>query len=322
MKIFTKPVIILSLLITSGGIFAQKPVSLGEKNQIVLDIDMHPEGKQAATAQDNNIVIWDLESKIPLQKLTEGHKSLVTTINYDHTGKRIVSGSKMGRVVVWDLPAGQKRVAFEGSGLITAVKFHPGGEMVAAALASGQVIVWNIKSGEIIYNLSVHRSDVTCIDFNQDGTLLASGSADQTIALWDMTSGEIVKRLQQHKNWIRDVSFDESGKSLVSAGDDGKLIIWTISDLQNIRANIEHRLTGGDWLLCTSYMPENTITLGSRKGQILVKTKFGSYKYKAGVPVHDVVLVPDAARRVIALAATHGKGLMLIDAGLMKFKNK
>jgi len=319
MKILIELISILSLLIISIASFAQKAHTLGEKG-FTLDVEMHPDGKKAASTLKNDVLIWNLNSKTISQKLTNGHQSKVMTIDFDPTGNRLVSGSEGGKIIIWNLQSGQKKAVFNANAHVTSVKFHPTQNVIAAALANGKVMVWDANTEKLLHNINAHQEDATCLAFNPAGTLLASGGADKTIALWDVDSGEIVKRLQEHSNWVRSVAFNEDGRTLASAGDDGKLLLWSVSNLQNIRANIEHSLMG-DWMLCANYATGfNTIVLGSRKGKIAVKTNFGSYEYKLGIPVNDVVLVPNASHKVIALAATHGNGLMLIDAEIMKMK--
>src|SRR5262249_29381770 len=56
----------------------------------------------ASGATDRTLIIWDVETRLPLEPL-RGHKSAVLAVAFSPDGRTLVSGDKNGAMVFWDV---------------------------------------------------------------------------------------------------------------------------------------------------------------------------------------------------------------------------
>jgi len=160
--------------------------------------------------EDGSIRLWDSRTESVVISFN-GHKSAVTTLDFDRSGTRLASGAKDTDIVVWDLVSeiGLFKLRGHKDQLVGLHWIYP-----EQAEANG--------NGEIP---RVLESD--------DGFLL-SASKDALIKLWDVSSQHCLETQLAQTNgecWALGVSPDTSG--CITAGSDGELKVWSI-DLQNL----------------------------------------------------------------------------------------
>jgi WD40 repeat protein len=98
----------------------------------VADVKISPDGRMAASAASDSIII--LYSLPGFQKIRElnGHNGSVTTLDFSSDSRRLVSGGRDHAVILWDLGSG-KQIARNNTSFtqgIYQVRFNPANSMI------------------------------------------------------------------------------------------------------------------------------------------------------------------------------------------------
>jgi WD40 repeat protein/broad specificity phosphatase PhoE len=185
-----------------------------------------PDGKQLASASDDNTVrLWDAAIGATLQTL-EGHSGRVNGVAFSPDGRQLTSTSDDETVKLWDAATGTTLQTLKGhSGRVNAVAFSPDGKL-ASASDDKTVRLWDTATGATLQTLKGHQDPVNTVAFSPDGKQLASASDDETVRLWDATTGAALQTLKGHQDPVNTVAFSPDGKQLASASNDETVGLW------------------------------------------------------------------------------------------------
>ena len=118
-----------------------------------LCVKYSPDGKWLATADQGNVLLYDLANGGPARVFaTRERKTKSLCLTFSPDGQLLAVGR-------------------------------------AAARGYAEVEIWDAATGTLRLCRREHLADVTCVAFSPDGSLLASGSLDRTVILWDMEAG-------------------------------------------------------------------------------------------------------------------------------------
>ncbi len=164
---------------------AQEFTTLKGHGGPVMDISVHPETGQVATASfDNSVGLWEDHDPTWL----EGHEAAVNTVVQLRTDV-IVSGGDDFALWLWDAEGGTRLGAHLGK--IADVASGPDGETVATASWDGSIGLWvTAQSGNpaqwnaLRKDLKGHDAGVNAVVFSRDGKRLYSASSDGTVRVW------------------------------------------------------------------------------------------------------------------------------------------
>lgn len=138
----------------------------------------------ASSSEDNNIILWDLNTK-RTKNILSGHSQGVVSIAFSPDGKILASASKDKTVKLWCTNTGvEKKTLFEHSAEVLAVAFSPDGQTLASGSDDKKIYLWSVE-GNLKGILSEHERGVISLAFSPDGRSLVSGSRDQTIKIWE-----------------------------------------------------------------------------------------------------------------------------------------
>ena len=106
-----------------------------------------------------------------------GHDGGVTSVSFDQSGRRIVSGSWDKTVRVWDAESGLELACLRGhDGGVTSVSFDQSGRRIVSGSEDKTVRVWDAESGVELACLRGHDGEVKSVSFDQSGRRIVSGS--------------------------------------------------------------------------------------------------------------------------------------------------
>ena len=106
----------------------------------------------AATAGEDWLVhLWDLESGHPLKRW-EGHRGSITGLAFSPDGRRAVSGSNDGTLILWDVATGAliRRLTMPEGDRGPRVAFSGNGNILAAGGEVGHLILWDANTGAVL----------------------------------------------------------------------------------------------------------------------------------------------------------------------------
>ena len=119
----------------------------------------------------------------------------VKAVAFNPDGKRIVSGTDINTICIWD--------------------------------AATCDLIGESWEG--------HTDDVTAVAYSPDGKYIVSGSKDSTIRIWDVASGKQIGRpFAEHISPVNYVAFSPDGKRTLSKSEDGTVRIWDFPSLQDL----------------------------------------------------------------------------------------
>ena len=209
------------------------------------ELTFSPDGRTVAFSGFGEIRLWntetDNEQEIRLADPKTDIFSMprVTALAFSPNGARLVSGTQLGRIQMWDVVTGKAVAAFEkptapeNLGQIAAVAFSPDGALLAVG-AHTQVYLWDVNTGNELFSVStVHkRGRVTFhvyakpLVFSPDGATLVSGTNNGTIQVWEVATGDKIAALEGHTQEVETLKFSPDGKTLVSTAMDGTIFLW------------------------------------------------------------------------------------------------
>jgi len=100
--------------------------------------------------------------------------SRVVSIAVSQDGKRIVSGTKDGRVTVWNAASRSKIIEFKAHfSWVCAVDVSPDTTKIATGSDDSIACVWSLSTGERLLSLK-HDRMVVAAKFAHDGRLIAT----------------------------------------------------------------------------------------------------------------------------------------------------
>ena len=220
-------------------------------------VTFSPDGKTVAFSDSDKIRVWNTAtgetSDIYLPEISllfqDNHhklKSQISALVFSPNGDTIVSGTKEGKVQLWDVQTGDplallfegeepvlsERVGTEKPGkfyphfreIIGTLAISPNGNLLAIATNKKRIGWIGIKKQ--INFMEVSSKSVKSLVFSTDNAVLVTGLHSGEIELWDMKTGDKIQTIDGHAESVETLVFSPDGKTLVSIGKDGTILLW------------------------------------------------------------------------------------------------
>jgi WD40 repeat protein/serine/threonine protein kinase len=134
--------------------------------------------------------LWKL---LHTEKFILPHQAWVPTVVYAPDGKMILTGSRDGRIEMWDAQNGQSLGLFAAfsEGVYKLLLSRDGKKLVASGYL-GRIGIWDFVSRRMIAELPSRRLDLGFIALSPDGKKLALKTDGQPIEVWDTDTGQLL----------------------------------------------------------------------------------------------------------------------------------
>ncbi|QGJ71623.1 Hypothetical protein PBC10988_33300 [Planctomycetales bacterium 10988] len=148
--------------------------------------------------------VWDVKTSSK-QRILRGHTDGISSVRFDSSGGKAITGSLDGTAKVWDLTDGSELLSLEGhSGEVTAVAFDPLAKLVITGSEKGELFVWDANEGTLLREWHLHQGRIHSLSVHHEGRLVLTGSHDGTARLWDLYTGDELLQLLTTKSgeWL------------------------------------------------------------------------------------------------------------------------
>ncbi|RNA37212.1 WD repeat-containing 3, partial [Brachionus plicatilis] len=160
-----------------------------------------------------------------------GHKTAITTLNFDSNGVRLVSGSKDTDIVLWDLvgECGLFRLKGHKSPVTRAI-FMTKRNLLITSAKDMLVKFWDLDTRHCFKTIVSHRSEVNDLMLLNEDSRLITGCHDNELRVFELSYTDVEKEPGQNeepnlkKLKINDDESDEMEEDSLSSVLDCKLI--------------------------------------------------------------------------------------------------
>ena len=212
------------------------------------EMTFSPDGKILAYSHRGNEIhllniatgeILDISLSDPNYSPEDPRRPEVRTLLFAPDGKKLVSGTKGGKVQVWNVETGVVLTSFFAEEPPIDNRYRDPIVTLAFSSDSSLLAVGSLKQIRLLGSPKLpHFKEVsygedvwgTAMVFSPDDIVIVRGLAAGRIQLWDVTTGDKLTVLDGHTATVKTLEFSADGKTLISAAEDGTILLWDWDD--------------------------------------------------------------------------------------------
>jgi len=159
------------------------------------------DGRHIITCSDDgSLRLWNLESGVQIgNDWHDDEKAGVWNISLSPNSKTVASGSRDGKVRLWDVET--KKVVSRWTGhtdIVRSLCWSVDGERVVSGSNDGTIRVWNVESGDTVLGpIKTGHLYLSAVIYSPDTTKIATGGLDETsLKIWDAKTGNLLSTIK------------------------------------------------------------------------------------------------------------------------------
>jgi WD40 repeat protein/energy-coupling factor transporter ATP-binding protein EcfA2 len=179
---------------TTTGIALQESQTLSGHKDTIHALAFSPDSLTLATASYNGqIGLFTVNQTKPAQFITPAHQGMVSSVEFDNTGKQLVSSGFEDRSLkLWNLqtnPPTSKNFPLANY-IIVWSSISPDGLKLVSVGGNQAVDVYDSLSTQPLYHLIGHKHTISRAVFAPDSQSVATVSIDKTVKFWQLEQGK------------------------------------------------------------------------------------------------------------------------------------
>jgi WD40 repeat protein len=206
-----------------------------------------PDGKTAATSDRKEIKLWDIKTDREIKSF-QGNEHFgkgyiaITSMIFSPDGKYLVSISKSGKIVAWEVSSGARIVQIERNELFSGnidnfLRFSSDGKVIISGMKRIIFVDLFAKKAKII------PIESPLIDVSQDEKYILCKDYSEQFSLFDLNTGKKVWDLQSpSKDGSFTASFSPDNKFILLYGSDNILKLYdraTGNEIRSFKSDVE-----------------------------------------------------------------------------------
>lgn len=220
--------------------------TLMEEETYVHSLSVSADGRTVASAQSDQIDVWNLHTQRRVQSLT-APESILDAEHVRNFDAEEVALSPDGNLVcarclhavrVWNVRTGEYLKTLQEAYCIA---FSPDGRTLATGLSDGRIVLQDVGSWNRVRTIQQHLGSIGKLIYSPDGQLLVSAGGDHNVGIWDPKTGATAHSMRGHEHPVTSVKFSHDGESLITGCGDRTILKWNIvSGKLDTTVKIEH----------------------------------------------------------------------------------
>jgi WD40 repeat protein len=176
------------------------------------------------------VQLWDSASGQPQGEPLVVAGKEITSIDLSPDNTRIVTGTRDGRIQLWDIPGRRMLADRSGhTGMVRVIRFSPDGKRFGSGGQDGLARVWDTDNvGTRPQDFAAYGAPVTALAFSPFGHQLATGNALNIIMVWSLNVATHTGAMfpAGPETEPRSVVVSPDGTKLVLGGGDGIITVY------------------------------------------------------------------------------------------------
>ena len=203
-----------SLLLASGS---------GDATARIWRVPEGPSGKAQRAQMSEPYVLQHLS-----QDKSEGKSKDVTTLDWNHSGSALATGSYDGQARIWSASGKLTATLTKHKGPIFSLKWNASGKYLLSGSVDKTAIIWDVQKADVLQQFAFHKEPTLDVDWRDEDSF-ASCSTDKMIFVCKLGHAQYLKCFQGHKDEVNAIKWDPSGQWLASCSDDHTAKVWSMS---------------------------------------------------------------------------------------------
>lgn len=230
----------------------QELVRIKVPNMTCNTLAIMKDGKSIISGwDDGRIRAFFPESGKPMYRMEKGYGSSITALATFNDCTKIVSGSNLGHVVVWEVPsmvnknkgpinADKHCLLKEHQAAVTCIKISRNDKECVTSSIDGSCIIWDLIKLRRRQMIRVNTL-FKYVCFSSDENQVITTGTDRKIGYWDTYDASILREVDGSLNGsVNCMDISTNGKFFVSGGDDKLIKLWSYDDAEPLYIGIRH----------------------------------------------------------------------------------
>ena len=205
-----------------------------------------------ASVATNRVFVMGLGESESLWQILDDPESeeSLSALAFLPGSRRLVTGDRAGRLVLWDTSERPARMITSRAGLPGIVRCicpTPDGQILAIGGSNGVVSFLNARDlSQAGQDLTID-GQVTCLEWDERSELLAMGGTDRVARIYSRKLGDVVARFPGHTDAISRLAFTGGQSQLLSFTFEGQVRQFAVLPRADDAVAIEEDLASIEW---------------------------------------------------------------------------